>query len=475
MLVVGGGLTGLTAAFLLKQAGKSVAVVERARLGAIDTGQTTAHLTMVTDARLHELTSHFGRDHAGAAWDAGAAAIDQIESIVTSEGIDCQFRRVPGFLHAADGRAREEEKTLREDASLAQEFGFSATYREAVPFFDVPGVQFSDQALFHPLRYLHGLAQKVAGDGSHVFEESEAGEFDAGNNRVEVNGHFVKHDRVIIATHNPLVGYAGMAAATLFQTKLALYTSYAVGATIPRGRLPIASFWDTADPYNYLRVHPGDGHDIAIYGGADHKTGQVSETETCFAAIEKRLHGFLPEAAITHRWSGQVITTNDGLPFIGENAERQFIATGFAGNGMTFGTVAGMMARDWVMGTRNPWSDLFAPDRKKIRGGTWDYLRENVDYPYYLVKGHLQKAEAESVREIKPGEGRIIRENGARIAACRDQDGGLHKRSAICPHMGCVVRWNQAESTWDCPCHGSRFKPDGDVISGPAESPLAKP
>jgi Rieske Fe-S protein len=168
-----------------------------------------------------------------------------------------------------------------------------------------------------------------------------------------------------------------------------------------------------------------------------------------------------------------VIETNDGLPFIGENAEGQFIGTGFSGNGMTYGTVTAMMARDWATGAKNPWSELFDVDRKKIKGGAWDYLRENKDYPYYLIKSRFAEAEADSVRALKPGEGKILKLKGEKVAAYRDADGKVIKHSAVCTHLGCIVRWNQAEATWDCPCHGSRFDPAGKVISGPAEAPLA--
>lgn len=185
-----------------------------------------------------------------------------------------------------------------------------------------------------------------------------------------------------------------------------------------------------------------------------------------------RLKKMIPKANIDHRWSGQVICTPDGLPYIGENAEHQFVATGYCGNGITFGTVAAIMARDWITGRKNPWTDLFAVDRKKIKGAMWNYLRENKDYPYYMIKDRLARAEADSVRELKPGEGMITGRRGKKVAAFRDPGGNIHRLSPVCTHLGCLVRWNPAESTWDCPCHGSRFKPTGEVIAGPAEEPL---
>ena len=169
-----------------------------------------------------------------------------------------------------------------------------------------------------------------------------------------------------------------------------------------------------------------------------------------------------------------MICTPDGLPYIGENAERQFIATGFCGNGITFGTVAAMMARDWAKEKKNPWTDLFAVDRKKIKGATWNYLRENKDYPYYMIKDRIARPQTDSVRELKRGDGMIVGSRGKKVAAYRNQAGKLHRLSPVCPHLGCHVRWNSAESTWDCPCHGSRFKPTGEVIAGPAEESLAQ-
>ena len=474
VLVVGGGLAGITAAYLMKKAGLSIALIERGEIARVDTGHTTAHLTNVTDMRLSELVKEFGRDDAAAAWDANAAGLDQIAEIVANESIECEFSRVPGYLHVPKtGGTRDERPSLREDADYAQEFGFDATYLDSVPFMGTPGVRFANQAKFHPLKYLAKLASLIPGDGLHAFENSEASEFDAKKHRAKANGHWITYDRVVLATHNPLVGESGVSGTTLFQTKLALYSSFVVGAKIPRGTVPIASYWDTNDPYYYLRVERYDDFDYAIYGGEDGKTGQATNTETCFSELTESLRGLIPETEIDHRWTGQVIETNDGLPFIGPNSERQFIATGFSGNGMTFGTLSAMMARDWATGVKNPWAELLDPHRKKIKGGTLDYLRENKDYPYYLIKGRFGGTEGNSVRALKPGEGKILKLKGKKVAAYRDGEGKVTKRSAVCPHMGCIVKWNAADLTWDCPCHGSRFEPDGKVRSGPAEAPLS--
>jgi glycine/D-amino acid oxidase-like deaminating enzyme/nitrite reductase/ring-hydroxylating ferredoxin subunit len=473
VLVVGAGVTGITAAYLLKKAGLTVALVERQRVASIDTGHTTAHLTYVTDVELQELVRNFGEDHARAAWDAGADAIDEIERIAEEEGIQCEFTRVPAYIHVrVDGFSKKEASSLKKEADLAAKLGFDAAYLNSAPYFNLPALRFANQAKFHPRKYLRSLVAKIPGSGSHVFEKSAASEFDAKKRRVKVNRNWISFDRVVMATNNPLVGLARIVGATLLQTKLSLYTSYALGGRVARGTIPEALFWDTREPYDYLRVDRHRDFDYVVFGGEDHKTGQKQATTKAYARLLARLKEILPNAKIDHRWSGQIISTPDGLPYIGENAERQFIATGYCGNGITFGTIAAMMARDWTSGRKNPWTKLFAVDRKKIKGAAWNYLRENADYPYYMIKDRLARPEADSVRELRPGDGMIIGWRGQKVAAFRDPDGNIHRLSPVCTHLGCLVRWNPSESTWDCPCHGSRFKPTGAVIAGPAEEPL---
>ena len=475
VVIVGGGITGLTAAYLLTLDGRRVALLERERCAQIDTAHTTAHLTMVTDQRLPALVKRFGRDHAQAAWDAGLAAIAQIESIVTDLDLACDFAWVPGYLHApiAQPAGDEVRQSLREEAVLSAELGFDASFVEELPFVGGPGVRFDRQARFHPRKYLAGLARAITGRGGMIFEHSAAEEFSDGPLSITSNGHTLATGSVVLATHTPLMGNARLLSATLFQTKLSLYTSYAVSGRVERGRVPDALFWDTADPYHYLRIEPHRDHDVVIFGGEDHKTGQASDTSACFDRLERTLASMLGAVEITHRWSGQVIGTADGLPFIGDTAPHQFAGTGYSGNGMTFGTLAGMMAADRIMGRANPWSALFDPSRKTI-AGLWDYVKENKDYPYYLVRDRFAGLEGKSLRAVPRGSGKVLDLNGRAVAVYRDARGAVTKKSAVCTHMGCLVDWNEAERTWDCPCHGSRFKPDGAVIAGPAEAPLTE-
>jgi Rieske Fe-S protein len=331
----------------------------------------------------------------------------------------------------------------------------------------------ANQAKFHPRKYAAALVRKLTRGGARVFEKTAVEEVQDQPLQVTANGYKIQAGALVIATHVPLQGLAGTLSAALFQTKISPYSTYAIGAKIPRGLVPEASYWDTADPYYYLRIDQREGHDYSIFGGADHKTGQAANPDDHFRDLENQLRSMIPEMMVDHRWSGQVIETNDGLPYLGEIAPKQFISTGFSGNGMTFGTLSGMMARDYVLGKKNPWQELFDVDRKKIRGGAWDYLRENKDYPFYFIKDRLFGAEAHSLDEIKRGEGKIVQLKSGKVAAHRDRSGHLTVKSAICTHMGCIVRWNASEETWDCPCHGSRFKAGGEVIAGPAETSLA--
>jgi glycine/D-amino acid oxidase-like deaminating enzyme/nitrite reductase/ring-hydroxylating ferredoxin subunit len=476
VVVIGGGITGVTAAYLLKRAGRRVALLERGRCGAIDTGHTTAHLTCVTDTPITDLIRTFGEDHARAACDAGLAAIACIDEIVRREKIACEFSWVPGYLHLPAGREAAETGAdeLRKQADAAAALGFDARYVASVPFMDRPGIEFDQQARFHPRKYLAAIVALIDGDGSQVFEHTAADEVHDDPLSVQAGAHRVRCTQVVVATHNPIVGKAGILSASFLQTKLALYTSYAVGGRVPPDRVPDALFWDTDDPYRYVRVERHRGFDYVIVGGEDHKTGQATDTRQCFARLRATATALLPDLDITHEWSGQVLETADGLPFIGEMAPQQFAATGFSGNGMTFGTLGAMMACDAVTGTRNPWTGLFDIGRTRIRGGLWDYLRENADYPYYLIRDRFAGVQGRSLRAVPRGAGKVLDLDGAKVAAFRDRDGSVTTRSAVCTHMGCLVRWNDAERSWDCPCHGSRFAPNGAVLAGPAETPLSE-
>lgn len=475
VIVVGGGITGITAAYLAKKAGKTVALLERNRCASVDTAFTTAHLTALTDLWPSEIGSKFGKDAAQAVWDAGVDAIDRIVTNIRAEDIDCDFHWVPNYLHAS---LREPDPKvvdqLQKEAGYVRELGIKAEFENQIPFFNLPGIKFPNQALFHPRKYLSALVHQIPGDGSFIFEQSNADEFSDEPLSVKTGDYTIRGKYLVLATHNPLTGNSGTFKSMMFQTKLALYSSYVLSSKVPAGTVPEASYYDTANPYDYLRVDRRMDHDYIIFGGEDHKTGTEPDTNAPFTRLEQRLRTFLPQISLDKQWSGQVIETNDGLPFIGEFTENQFIATGYAGNGMTFGTIAGVMAVDAIMKRDNPWKDLFDPHRAKLLGGTWRYIKENKDYPFHLVRDWAARSDGDSLDQLTPGEGKILKLDGKKVAAFKDDSGKVSLCSPVCTHLKCIVDWNTAEKTWDCPCHGSRFQPTGEVISGPAEEPLEK-
>src|SRR5262245_111124 len=267
---------------------------------------------MVTDTRLPDLIKRVGRPHAQAAWDAGLAAIAQIDVAVRQHAIDCGFDWIDGYLHAPMQRrngqpVEQQAQEFRQEAELAAGMGFDAEFVSAVPGIETPGIRFPAQARVHPRRYLAGLAAAAAELGVQIYEHTEAGEFTDAPLSLTANGHTVACQDLILATHNPLMGVAGMVSATLLQTKLALYTSYVIAGRVAKGQVPDALFWDTLNPYHYVRLDPQRDHDLVIFGGEDHKTGQVEDTEACYAKLEKTMLARIPRVEITHRWSGQVI------------------------------------------------------------------------------------------------------------------------------------------------------------------------
>ncbi|HUP43952.1 MAG TPA: FAD-dependent oxidoreductase [Thermoanaerobaculia bacterium] len=464
--IIGAGISGLTAALLLKERGKRVAVIEKNRIAEGESGHTTAHLTEAVDARYHFISRSFSREAARIVADASRGAIEQIATIVDRLSIDCGFRRLPGYLYS---ETRSHVAELKKEAAAAGEAGVAARFVEEVPLpFPTRGaVLFENQAQFHPRQYLIALASRIPGDGSYLFDGTPVVKIVDGEPCVvETENGRLTADVIFQATDVPISGF------TSIFLKDASYRTYAA-AYLVEGPHPDGLFWDTFDPYHYTRWQETADGTFLIAGGEDHKVGQETDTDGCFDRLNRYVMEHFGSRPLRYRWSGQVIEPADGLPFIG-SAGKIFVSTGYAGQGMTFGTVGGMIVADLITGRPNAWAELFDVTRKHARGAVKDLVMENADYPRRMIVDRVARrnVDTKELLDVKEGEGKIVSLDGRKAAVHRDDGGGLHAVSPVCTHMNCDVAWNQAERTWDCPCHGSRFDVDGGVIHGPARAAL---
>lgn len=462
VVVIGAGITGLSAAWRLKSAGLRVAVLDIEGVAAGATGHTTAHLTALPDRPLASLVSAHGSDATREVLRAGQDAIRLIDETSRELRADVAFERVPAFSYS---ETRDGARSRRVEAELARGLGLEASYTREVPLpFPVEGaLRLENQARFEPTLYVEALAEAVDGDGSGVYVSTRATEIEDGAPcRVAAPPHTVFARAVIEATHTPLNLDLAV------QTRLGPYTTYALALTLD-GAPPAALLYDDAEPYHYLR---GSG-ELLIAGGEDHKTGQEENPEARFDALLDWTRKRFPVRSLERRWTHQVFEPADGLPYIGRDPgkERVYLASGYAGNGLTFGTVAGTLLSDLVLGRENPWKEIFSPARVKPLASAREVLRENLNVAWHLIADRVRRDESVGP-PLRPGEGRVLDVDGRKAAVYRDETGALRVMSAVCRHAGCVVRWNGAAKTWDCPCHGGRYRADGRVICGPPTQDL---
>ncbi len=472
--VVGAGIAGITTAYLLAREGKTVIVIDDGGLAGGETGRSTAQITCVLDDRYFALERRHGMAATRLAAESHVAAIDRIESIARAEDLDCDFERVDGYLVLADGGDPElldRELAACDRAGLSHVRRLAQAPLPALAYNDRPCLRFPRQAQFDPVRYLEGLARAIVRDGGRIYGGTHAATMQGGipGRVVTDTGHTITASDVVVATGAPVNDVVTL------HTKQAAYRTYVIAYT--RAAAGIAAetalYWDTDTPYHYVRMRG----DMLIVGGEDHRTGQADDAEARFAALEAWTRARFPRAgAPIRRWSGQVLEPVDGLAFIGANpgvVPHIFVTTGDSGNGMTYGTIAGMLLTDLILGRENPWTKLYDPSRLMMRSGV-AYARENLNvagqYARWVTPGEVR-----TVDLIRPGEGAVIRRGITKIAAYRDSAGVTHECSAVCPHLYCIVEWNSGEHTWDCPCHGSRFDPYGKVINGPAAGDLGPP
>ncbi|MEI9425011.1 FAD-dependent oxidoreductase [Mesorhizobium sp. Cs1299R1N1] len=470
VVVIGAGIAGVSVAYELALAGREVILVDRGPLLGGMTSRTTAHLAPICDDGLRELVDMRGEALARGYQESQQAAVDRIEQHVANLEVDCDLRRLDGFLfpavwmdekEAADECDREYAAAVQVGAAVERGKGVPLRGHETAPILRYPG-----QATFHPLKYLRALLADFEKRGGKAFADSAVVEIEEGDHvRLKCEGGAtITASNAVFATNSPINTWVKI------HSKMAPYRTYAMAFDIAKGILPDALYWDMDDPYYYIRLNPGPGTtDYLIAGGRDHKSGETDDGDARFAALEAWTRALLPDLGRERaRWSGQVLETIDYCGFIGRSpgTGNVFVATGDSGQGMTHGALAGLLIRDLIVDGSNSWEAVYAPDRTPPAAFA-HYVNENFTTVKNLA-GYLLPGEIKSADDLKPGEGRVLQDGLSKLAVCRDRDGKVHRHSASCTHLGCIVHWNSTEQCWDCPCHGSQFSPDGTVLNGPA-------
>jgi glycine/D-amino acid oxidase-like deaminating enzyme/nitrite reductase/ring-hydroxylating ferredoxin subunit len=472
VVVIGAGIAGISTAYELALRNRSVIVIDRGRIAAGMTARTTAHLAPLCDDLMSEFKKLRGLEAAKLFYQSQAASVDRIEEIQKKEKIECGFRRLDGYLFQGNGMPAD---VIDLELEAVREVGAPVHRLVGVPLTgceDRQALRYPRQGAFHPLKYLKGLVAACETRGVKFFSETSVEEISEENGTVTVKASrgTISAAVAVVATNSPISDRFAL------HTKMAPYRTYAMVFTITRGELPDALYWDTEDPYHYVRLQPGDGkEDFVIVGGEDHKSGEADDADKRFSRLEKWVRPLIPGLGpVTHRWSGQVLDTIDYAGFIGRDpgSEHIYVSTGDSGQGITHGVMGAMLNASLIVDGESPWAETYAPSRKPL-AALKNYLSENTtvvkNFSEYVAPGEIDSAD-----ELKPGEGAILRHGLAKIAAYRDSKGSLHLHSAACTHIGCHLHWNSFETCWDCPCHGSIFDVDGKPLNAPAISALTR-
>ncbi|KAJ3087332.1 hypothetical protein HK102_011323 [Quaeritorhiza haematococci] len=511
VIIVGAGISGLTTAYLLTRAGKRVVVLEDGQIASGETGRTTAHLAFGLDDHYCVLSKLHGAEGARMAAESHSAAIDMIEKIVKTHGIDCGFERVNGYLMShvpstarayrkeAEPLLKREYHVAREDARITDvELLLEAPIPLAKTFPIGIAVKFPRQAQIQPLSYMQGLARvlrdegRMAGGSCNIFTDTHAEKMEGGKGTAKVvtrDGRTVVGQHLVLATNVPLTNRL------VLWERLEPYRTYVIAAEVPNPSSHTkALFWDTADPYHYVR-YTSDMRTIII-GGEDHLVGQqrkgervkegmfksshiATEDTSFYEERYKRLEDWARErfdmGKVIAKWSGQIIEPVDGLAYIGRNpmdADNVYVITGDSGNGMTHGTLGAQIIHDLILDRPNPWAKLYDPSRAPSIRNIPEMFKHLAD-ANWQYKRWLRRGDVNTIDELAPDSGAVMTHGASKpYAVYKDKEGGIHTCTAVCPHMNGIVTWNAEEKTWDCPVHGSRFDRYGRVLNGPASSNL---
>ncbi|GAB2764075.1 FAD-dependent oxidoreductase [Salinimicrobium soli] len=465
--IVGAGITGITSAYLLSRSGKKVAVLESGEVAGGTTGGSTGNLYSMIDKRLHHIQSKWDKETAGKVTRSRTAAVDLVEKLVQKHEIDCQFKRVPWYLFS---ETNEKDLTIEKEMRAAADYGLEAKmlYELPIPIKVSQALKVENQAQFDPAAFVKGLAANCDPRNCRIFENSPVHEIEKGEIHVLSTPHGkVRAKNVILATHTPKGIYA-------LQTAIYPYREYAIAARLKSGEFPEGIFWDTeAEFHHSLRSFSKDAEQYLVVVGGHHKVGKAEDNQHFFDNLEQSARKYFDLGPVDFKWSAQHYKPADGLPFIGESPdERIYLATGFSTDGLIYGVLSAMIFADLLNGRENEWVSTYDSGRFTPVKSAKEYLKENIQVMKEYLKVLPGTSDADDFSEVDAGEGKVVDHDGQKLAVYRDEEGEVHCLSAFCSHMYCVVDWNNAEKTWDCPCHGSRFKINGEVIEGPALKPL---
>ena len=468
VIIIGGGITGITTALLLQKQGKKCAVVEAHKLCYGTTGGTTAHINTILDNPYYQVIKDFGEDGAQLLAKATREAVALVEQNVQQYNIDCKFRKLPAYVFSQNEQQSKELDDIVNGTMRANlEISYSSDMPIPVPYEKAMVVK--EQAQFNPVEYVFALAKEYESLGGLIIQDCRVENFrDKGLKILQTTKGDFTANALVFATHIPI-------GINLLHLRCAPYRSYAIAVRLANNDYPDGLVYDLYEPYHYYRTQEINGEPYMIVGGEDHKTGHHENTPECFRKLEAEVRKYFDVKEVSYKWSSQYYKPADGLAYIGNlpgHTENLLVAPGFSGNGMTYRHIAALVISDIISKGNSQYQGLFSPNRIKPVAGFTDFVKENADVVAELVSGLFPKDKLHQLAELAAGEAKVFSVDGSKTAIYKDQLGKLHAVNPTCTHAKCTVSWNYAEQSWDCPCHGARYSADGEVITGPASKDL---